>query len=137
MALVYGKYSLAVKEHIPEGGWNHSAVEKPVPPIRQRLANNLRELLKEEPRSGNSIAELARVDGKTFNNLLHARFDPRLTVVEKVARGFGMEAWQILAANIGEMPANREFLRLLELYLASDQAGREAILSVAAAVSRK
>lgn len=103
----------------------------PIPP-RMRLAQNLRALLDMQQLSAPKVAALAKVDPKTMNNLLHGRFDPRLSLVEKVANVFGMSTWQLLATDLQKKHVDSvQVVRLLEHYNNAPDAGRAAIMQVA------
>ena len=104
LSALWGNVSPAVKaaaythaEHIPPRAWNTfpmaKALAKPIPP-RTRLAANLKVALERSQMSAPELAELAKVDRKTVNNLLNARFDPRLSLVEKIANALGLTTWQ-------------------------------------------
>lgn len=101
-------------------------------PLRQRLAKNLRALAAPDQLSGHQIAGKAKLDPKTVNNMLRASHDPRLTHVEKVAAVFGMEAWQLLAFDLADRPADSsKVVALLEHYTSAKDEGRAAIMQVA------
>ncbi len=124
------------REHFPPVGWNHSGVGKiftkqAVNP-RTRLAQNLRALIDMQELSAPRVAELAKVDRKSVNNLLHGRFDPRLSLVEKVANVFGMTTWQILATDFQVKKIDSaQVVRLIDHYSKAPDAGRTAIMQVA------
>ena len=105
--------------------------KQPVPP-RQRLAKNLKVLAARRELSGHEIGKKAKVDPKTVNNMLRAAFDPRLSVVEKVAGVFGMTAWQLLAYDLEEHPPDsKQVVQLIERFSSAPDDGRKAILQVA------
>lgn len=83
-------------------------------------------------------AEKAGVSRKQMNNLLNARHDPRLSLVEKVARVFDLAAWQILAYDMEQRPPDRiQVAKLLERYSEAEDAGRAAIMQVAEIASTR
>jgi transcriptional regulator with XRE-family HTH domain len=133
---ILGKISQKVKEHIPNGPWKAfpmgKALQKePVNP-RQRLAQNLTALMKAQELSSVRVGNLAKVDPKTVNNLMHGRFDPRLSLVEKVANVFGMSAWQLLATDFSAQRVDSiQVMRLLERYSKASEDVRAAIMQVA------
>lgn len=107
-------------------------------PLRQKLARNLKALAKRQGMSGHQIAEKAKLDPKTVNNMLRASHDPRLTHVEKVASVFGMAAWQLLAMDLEIRNADSvQVVRLLERYTEAPDDGRKAILQVAEIAAQK
>lgn len=84
------------------------------------------------------LADHAGVDRKTINNLLNARFDPRLSLVEKVANVFGMTTWQLLAIDMEVRPPEKaQVVDLLEHFAKAEDGGRAAIMQVAEIVSSK
>jgi transcriptional regulator with XRE-family HTH domain len=99
---------------------------------RQRLAKNLTALMKMQELSSVQVGKLAGVDPKTVNNLSHGRFDPRLSLVEKVANVFGMTTWQLLATDLDVRKVDSaQVTRLIERFSNASENGRAAILSVA------
>lgn len=105
-------------------------------PLRQRMARNLKYVLKGRDQSQRSAALAAKMNDKTFNNLAEARFDPRLTQIEKAAAAVGLDAWQLLAFDFAAMPAEpKQIMRLVELYARASPQGRDAIMQVAAAIN--
>ena len=88
--------------------------------------------------SGHEIGKKAKVDPKTVNNLLRAAFDPRLSVVEKVASAFNMTAWQLLAYDLEERPPDsKQVVVLLERFSSAPDDGRQAIMQVAEIAASK
>lgn len=107
-------------------------------PPRQRLARNLRALMKVQGLGTGFVAERAKIDPKSLNNMINARFDPRLSQVEKVASVFGFTAWQILAYDFeGKPPDSVQTVRLLEHYTKAQDDGRKAIMQVAEVAASK
>lgn len=102
-----------------------------VPP-RQRLAKNLRILAAKNEMSGTLIGKKAGVDQKTVTEMMKASFDPRLSVVEKIANVFGMTGWQMLAYDFeAHPPDSAQVSRLLDHFTNSGENGRKAIMQVA------
>jgi transcriptional regulator with XRE-family HTH domain len=137
-ARVWGNTFPHVKEHIPQGKCSHLDVAKLVPNPRTRLAKNLAVLIETQGLSAPQVAEAAKVDRKSINNLLNSRFDPRLTLIEKVANVFGLTTWQLLAHDFElNRPDNRQVLTLLEHYSTAKDEGRRAIMQVAEIAAQK
>ena len=138
MRPLLGNNSLAVKALFPSlDGENLLMPRERVPP-RQRLARNLKVLAAKAGLSGAEIGKKAKVDQKTISNMMRAAFDPRLSVVEKVANVFGMTTWQILAYDVeAHPPDSSQVLRLLERYTNAEDDGRKAIMQVAEIASAK
>lgn len=92
------------------------------------LAANLRRLMASKPdlESGPKLQKKSKVAQKTISNVLAGRHDTQLSTIEKLARPFGFEAYQIL------IPAEDEtLLRIVYAYNASGEDGRR-LLSLAA-----
>lgn len=109
-----------------------------VPP-RQRLAKNLKALMAMQNLSARQVSEVAKVSNKTVSNMVNASFDPRLSLVEKVANVFGMTAWQLLAADLEARPKedSAQAMKLLEHYTNAQDDGRKAIMHVAEMAASK
>lgn len=139
LGVVSGNISRVVKEHIPVSGWKTFPMAKvPKIPPRQRLAKNLKALMRMQALGTGLVADRSGIDPKSVNNMLNARFDPRLSQVEKVANVFGMAAWQLLAFDLeGKAPDSSQTLRLLEHYTSAQDDGRKAIMQVAEIAAAK
>jgi transcriptional regulator with XRE-family HTH domain len=114
------------------------AKEKLLP--RETLAKNLKGLMAETKLSAPEIARMAGVDRKTVNNQLNGRFDPRPEALDAVAKVFNLAGWELLSPNFDMKAAkNTALQKLIELFNASDEKGREAIMNIAelAAAKRK
>lgn len=106
----------------------------PIAP-RVRLAQNLKALIELHEMTAPRVAALAKVDAKTVNNLLNGRFDPRLSLVEKVASVFNMAAWQLLATDLRSKHIDSaQIVRLVEAYGNAKAEGKTAIMQVAQVV---
>lgn len=66
--------------------------------VQAVLATNLRRLMETHAslRSQPALAKRAGVDQKTISRVLAAENAPSITVVAKIARAFGLEAWMLL-----------------------------------------
>jgi transcriptional regulator with XRE-family HTH domain len=105
---------------------------------RQRLAKNLKALIDMQDLTVYRVAEDAKVDPKTVYNMLKGSFDPRLSIVEKLANVFGLTTWQILAVDMeAKPPDSKSALVLLEHYSTAKEDGRKAIMQVAEIASQK
>jgi transcriptional regulator with XRE-family HTH domain len=105
---------------------------------RQRLARNLKALIDFQEVTVYGVAEDAKVDPKTVYNMLKGSFDPRLSIVEKLANVFGLTTWQLLAVDLESRPPEwKQALTLLELYSQAQEGGRKAIMQVAEIASQK
>jgi transcriptional regulator with XRE-family HTH domain len=138
MAASCGNLSIDVKEPVPHRMWKHFPMGKILTSPRVRLAKNLKALVEMQGLSAYQVAELAKVDPKTVYNLLKGSFDPRLSIVEKLANAFGLTSWQILAADFeAKPPDSKQVLTLLEHYSTAKEEGRKAIMQVAEIAAHK
>ena len=138
MPASWGNISPFVKEPIPHGTWKAFPMAKQRVPPRTRLARNLRAMLNLQGLSPITVADHAKIDRKSMNNLLNARFDPRLSLVEKVANVFGMTTWQLLATDMEvRPPATTQVVELLEHYTKADDDGRKAVMQIAQMAASK
>lgn len=99
----------------------------------ETLSGNLDRLVGRGPeqQGSSSIAPAAGVDSKTITNWREGRYGPKgptLTSVEKVARHFGMEVWQILLPG-----QDQEAAKLVRAYATASPEWRETIAGVARA----
>jgi transcriptional regulator with XRE-family HTH domain len=105
---------------------------------RQRLSKNFKALIDMQDLTVYRVAEVAKVDPKTVYNMLKGSFDPRLSIVEKLANVFGLTTWQILAVDFeAKPPDSKQTLALLEHYSTAKEDGRKAIMQVAEIASQK
>lgn len=110
------------------------APKRPLP--RHTLARNLRLLIAASGLSERQVAAKAGVDPKTVNNQIHGRYSPDYEKADKVAAVFGLQGWNLLQDTFNmERAMNSKLQELVELYAASDEAGRETILRVAEAAA--
>ena len=104
--------------------------KRPIP--RQTLAKNLRALCNKFEFSGHEVARRARVDPKTVNNQLNAKYDPRPDQVDAVAAVFGLNYWDLLNPHFDPEAASSDIVRqLTALYSQADDKGRRNIMAVA------
>lgn len=132
MHAVWGTLSPAVKEHVPRSAWNAlpMGTKKYIAP-RHVLAENLSALLKAKGWSGPELATRARVDRKTVNNMLNARYDPRPENVDAVAKVFGLNGWQLLRPSTGKNFSDAAVIeRLIEKFSEATPEQRQTILHV-------
>lgn len=105
---------------------------------KARLAKNLKILIEMQDLSVYRVAEIAKVDPKTVYNLLKGSFDPRLSIIEKLANVFGLTTWQLLANDMeAKPPDSKQVLVLLEHYSTAKEEGRRAIMQVAEIAAQK
>ncbi len=108
METTIGIYASVVKAHIPIY-FRHDA---PMTfDIKQTLAENLVRLMHHDDAHPITQAELARrskVDQRYIGRLLNAEFNASVKVLEKLAKAFDLQPWQILVPGLdpGNPPVN-------------------------------
>lgn len=99
----------------------------------KNLARNLRRLMEFFKVNQKEVAAKAGVSQKTISNMLNPGDEksPQLSVIEKVAKSFGVKTWHLLLPNCpDELLLNHTIERLVENYMINDATGRNATLSV-------
>lgn len=82
--------------------------------------------------TGPRVAAKAGVDPKTINNMLNARYNPDLDIVQSVAAVFGLDSWQLLRHDLRDsLVENRVIDKLLDDFYAASPEDREKISGVA------
>lgn len=104
-ARILGKYSCAVKEHIPNGV-GHPCRMAEGDSINRVLARNLAYWMREAKLTQTALAERARVDQKTISNYLNPdqratgakgkEPSAKLTELAQIADALGIGTWQLL-----------------------------------------
>lgn len=101
-------------------------------PPRKTLAQNLRALMTARGMKAPELARVSGVDAKTINNMLHARFEPRLDKVEAVASALNVTAWQLIMHGMADALLSDVGLQsVMDSYALTDDAGRDNIVRVA------
>lgn len=96
------------------------------------LAENLKLLLKTSGLSGPELADKAKVDRKSVNNMLNARYDPRPEKVEAVAHVFGFTGWQLLRpGHAVDAAQGKAIEELIDRFNSATPEQRETIMHVA------
>lgn len=107
-------------------------------PTTQELAvidtirRNVRRLMEAMDWSEHDLAKRSRVSQKAINNLLNGATGCTITTAEKLARPFGLTAWQIMLEDIQPDAAFSSTLtKIVCKVLKTDSAGRAFILNAA------
>jgi transcriptional regulator with XRE-family HTH domain len=98
------------------------------------LAANINALLARDDLTQRELARRARIkDPKNVSNLCRAAHNPKLDTIEKIARVFGLEAWELLRPGAVNLPRTKpgELDRLTKLYQSAPEGGRETVMQVA------
>ena|SRR5579859_3727558 len=99
---------------------------------RQRIAKNLDFLMRKFERNELDVAKAAKMSQKTVNNLLHNRHPAKVDTVERIAKAFSLEGWQLLLPELPETIDQLESTkRLMENYLESSSEGQKIIAQIA------
>jgi len=97
-------------------------------PAAEILAENLERLMNQHPdrSSGPTLAKKSKVAQKTISNVLAGRHDTQLSTIVRLAKAFGLEAYQLLA------PASEEaLLRIVYAYNSGGPGERRLLLLAA------
>lgn len=93
---------MIVKTFMPRYCRDHAKVTKQTSAAARSLAENLKALMTANPEldSQSALGRAAKVDQKTIERMLKCLNEPTLEKVEKVAKVFGLTAWQLLTPNL-------------------------------------
>lgn len=97
-----GIYASLCKTNLPRGTRHDWRVTETPSQTLIVLAQNLERLRAANPamQSQSAIARAAKVDQKTVGRILLMQHEPRIDVVEKLARAFGLETWHMFVPNL-------------------------------------
>jgi transcriptional regulator with XRE-family HTH domain len=127
----WGNVSPVVKEHIPRALWNSFPMAKRPAP-RLIIAANLKALIAHHKTTSPAVAEKAGVDRKTLNNILNARYNPDLDILESVGQVFGLNSWQLLRHDLKDTLGKiGDVDKLIEDYMHATDDGRDKIMGIA------
>lgn len=107
-----GIYAIPVKVHMPLFFRQDAAMPSD---IKQTLADNLVRLMHKDDAHTMTQAELARrskVDQRYIGRLLKAEFNASVKVLERLARSFDLQPWQLLVPGLD--PHNPPFNHVTE-----------------------
>ncbi len=92
---------------------------------RLTLQRNLKALLVEFKMTGPELAAKAKLDRKTINNFLNARYDPQPEKVQQIADVFGLTAWHLIMPGLDVKLARTggldDIIRLFSMATADDR----------------
>lgn len=97
---------MSVKTYLPRISADDRGMGKPPSKALQVLAQNLTALiaankkLNKEPSTEPKLAAMAKVDQKTVYRITHAQNEPSIDKIEKLAKQFGLQAWQLLVPKL-------------------------------------
>lgn len=123
---------------LPERAATLARMADEIPDYAANISLNLNALMAERRTGAKFVAQRAKVAEKTVNNLLRGRHDPRISILEKVARSFGYAAWQLLApATAKSLLKSGAADQLLRYYLTASDEGKKTIMRVAEIEARQ
>lgn len=105
---------------------------------KEVLRDNLRLLMRRDEVDTKSVSQKSGLDKKTINNVLNARHEPRLDVLDAIAKVFGVSPWELLLPKLtAELAQDTKNIdRLFNVYQSTDQTGRHSIMSIAEMAAR-
>lgn len=96
------------------------------------LARNVRALMADRQWSERDLAQKSGVSQKAINNLLNQRAAPSSDTIDRIARAFNMQTWQLtLPVEPEQLRDSGRFASLLSHYLVASEQGRTWIARVA------
>ncbi len=100
------------------------------------LADNVRRLLEARALTQKELAALSGVSQKSISDLLNyggaVSKEPRLGTIEKLAKGFGISAWQLQIPNLPtDLLQNQMVSKVVENFRDAGPGGRENISRIA------
>lgn len=100
------------------------------------IAGNLRALMEHHGENGKRQSErvlekLSGVSQKTINNVLHARGVMKISTVDRLARAYGLRAWQLMLTPPRDLKQLGEIGALVEHFIAASDEGQNIILGIA------
>lgn len=99
---------------------------------KEVLAQNLKALIDANATTGPRVAAKASVDPKTINNMLNARYNPDLDIVEAVANVFGLDSWQLLRHDLKDSLVKAKIIdKLIDDFYAAAPEDQQKIIGVA------
>lgn len=103
--------------------------------MAKNLARNLEYLMERKGLTSQMMVQRATSVSQTHvGNILKLRKMPGMGVLDRLAKGFGLETWQLLAPlELLKRGLDENFTSLLESYLSANDKGRQTILDVAKA----
>lgn len=98
----------------------------------QVLADNVKRLKNghHQLKSASRVASRSGKVQKTINNVENARFDPKLSTIEAIAKAFGVDPWVLIYPALDE-----NFLLISRAYSQANASGRDLIILAARGAS--
>ena len=135
-AATLGKDAVQVKTYLPRATQDDCWVTKTTSNSAIHLAENLKKLMEANPpiNSQSALGRAAKVDQKTIERMLKCLNEPTLEKVEKVAKVFGLSAWQLITPNLDPrnhpmLAAESEALREMYKKILSTREAIEGVLA--------
>lgn len=108
------------------------------PNPRDTLSANVKQLMTLRGWTQMDLAQYANIAQKTVSNILNARSDIQLDILDKIARAFGLNLWHLIMPNLpDDLAQSTKLDRLLNHYLNASPEGREMLDRLAAYTDRE
>jgi transcriptional regulator with XRE-family HTH domain len=111
-------------------GWQYSAVHMPFTKLTttEAVAKNLARLMEIRGFTQPQLAKKAGVAQRTISNILNTRNEPGIEKINKIARVFGLQGWQLQMPNVPEdMLTDGRMTRVIDALTRATPEGREMI----------
>jgi transcriptional regulator with XRE-family HTH domain len=110
--------------------WHYSANHMPFTKLTttEAVAKNLRRLMAMRGLTQPQLAKKAGVAQRTISNILSASNEPGIEKINKIARVFGLQGWQLQMPNIpDDMLSGAVVTRVIDALTRATPEGREMI----------
>jgi transcriptional regulator with XRE-family HTH domain len=110
--------------------WHYSANHMPSSKLTttEAVAKNLQRLMELRGLTQPQLARRAGVAQRTISNILSARNEPGIEKINKIAKVFGLQGWQLQMPNIPEdMLTDGRMTRVIDALTRATPEGREMI----------
>jgi transcriptional regulator with XRE-family HTH domain len=110
--------------------WHYSAKRMPFTKLTttEAVAKNLRRLMEMRGLTQPQLAKKAGVAQRTISNILSASNEPGIEKINKIARVFGLQGWQLQMPNLpDDMLTDGRVTRVIDALTRATPEGREMI----------
>jgi len=114
--------------------WQYSASHMPFTKLTttEAVAKNLRRLMEVYNLSQPQVAKKAGVSQRTVSNILNAANEPGIEKINKIARAFGLQGWQLQMPNIpDDLLSSGVVPKVMDALMKATPEGREMIQRLA------
>lgn len=101
------------------------------------VVTNIQELKRARGWSNRDLARQSKVSDRMIGKILNNESEPTTATLDKIAKAFGIESWQLLVPGIrAELFGDDHFGRVFHAYIETDDEGRRVMESQAEYIAR-